>query len=166
MCVICTSFTWSAARAPRTVRARHGPRRSPGCPGPTDRGPQYLVLLRERPVAALQLTDLDGPINGDAGLHTVLDISLAQPLRQRHLMDPEVRRNTRQSHSLFTAPSDLCYVRTKLKGRAGHSNIQPVRRACISVVTDPCSGPSTLDCIEPQFSRLNATGQIAGWKSI
>src|SRR5690606_1629475 len=65
-------------------------------------------------------------LRGDAGLHAVLDIGGTQPLRDRHLMDPEVLGDLCQRHTGTTVPGDPHDVLTKLTGIGpGHSNILP-----------------------------------------
>src|SRR5690606_37616659 len=90
------------------------------------RPPQDLVLLLQQPNPTSSLTQLPCVLRGDAGLHAVLDIGGTQPLRDRHLMDPEVLGDLRQRHTGTTVPGDPHDVLTKLTGIGpGHSNILP-----------------------------------------
>src|SRR5690606_32729313 len=90
------------------------------------RPPQDLVLLLQQPNPTSSLTQLPSVLRGDAGLHAVLDIGGTQPLRDRHLMDPEVLGDLCQRHTGTTVPGDPHDVLTKLTGIGpGHSNILP-----------------------------------------
>src|SRR5690606_34364521 len=90
------------------------------------RPPQDLVLLLQQPNPTSSLTQLPCVLRGDAGLHAVLDIGGTQPLRDRHLMDPEVLGDLCQRHTGTTVPGDPHDVLTKLTGIGpGHSNILP-----------------------------------------
>src|SRR5690606_7231400 len=87
---------------------------------------QHLVLLLQQPVTALELTQLSRRIRGHTRLGAVLDISLTQPLLQRHLVNTEVRGDLRQSHTRLAVTRDPDDVLTELTGiRLGHNNILP-----------------------------------------
>lgn len=80
------------------------------------RASQDFVLLLEQSHTPFELAVLTGLIGADTGLHTVLDIGLAQPLRQRHLMDPEVGRDLHPGHAGTAATGDPDNILTELPG--------------------------------------------------
>jgi putative transposase len=94
------------------------------------RAAQDLILLLQQPIAALELAQLPHHIRGHAGLDAVLDISLTQPLLQRHRVDTEVFRDLLDRHARLAASRDPHDVLTELSGIGlGHSDILP---ACTS----------------------------------
>lgn len=77
-------------------------------------------------------------------LDALFDIGSAQPVTQRHLVDPEILRDLSQGHTRLTGSGDPNHVVAELLGvRLGHSNILPARPTgqANSDVSYPCSSP-------------------------
>jgi len=80
------------------------------------------------------------------GNTVVVDCGLAEPLRQRHRVDPEIRRDSLERDTVGPAPSDLHDVVAELLWEwLGHSNILPGLPSgqARSDVTPPRGSPTT-----------------------
>lgn len=108
------------------------------------RASQPLDFLLEAPVASPKLTQLGRLIGRDTGLDAVLDVGLAQPLRQRNRVNPEVGRDLLESLTGSTIPGDPDHVFLELLGiSASHVNILPARTLVLADLEVPyrCSRP-------------------------
>ena len=98
----------------------------------------------QQPIPATQLPQLSRLAGRLTRRDPVIDISLPQPLPQRHRMHPEIGGDLLDRHPVFTVAGDPNNVVTELLGiRPCHSDILPARPPgqAISGVTYPCSRP-------------------------
>jgi hypothetical protein len=104
---------------------------------------QHFVLLLEQTIPAPQFPQLVGFATTDSGLFPFVDICLPHPLRQRHRMDPEIRGDLIQPHSILAAAGDPDHIVTELLGVGlGHDDILPGSLSASQIdVTYPCSSP-------------------------
>src|SRR5690606_10306350 len=89
---------------------------------------EHLVLLLEEPDPLLELAVLGGLHRGHTGTVAGLDGGLAEPLRQRHRMDPEIGGDHLEGRAFGAVPGDSHDVVAELLGVGlGHLDILPGR---------------------------------------
>jgi hypothetical protein len=91
-----------------------------------------------------------GRARGDSGLHAVLDVGLTDPLRDRHLVSPDVLGDLGQRYTGTTVAGDPDDVFAELaRVGLGRSNIlpawQPVKRSQMSQIRS--SAPRTANAV-------------------
>src|SRR5699024_899494 len=110
---------------------------------------QDLVLLLQQPVPAAEVTQFRGVLTGLAGAVAVVDIGLADPFVERHLVDAEALRDLRESDAVLTGPGHSHDVFGELlgegRGHGAHPSWPPSGQAS-SDVYYPRGSPNPLNC--------------------
>ena len=87
------------------------------------RAAQDLVLLLQQSVPAAELAQLRGVFTGLPGTVAVIDVCLADPFAQRHLVDAEVLDDLSEGDARFTGTRDTHDVVTELlRAGLGHGD--------------------------------------------
>src|SRR5699024_12623182 len=109
---------------------------------------QDLVLQLQQPDLLARLTQLGRFLPGPAGAVAVVDVCLADPFVERHLVDAEVLRDLRDRDAVRTAPGHSHGVFAELlrvgSGHGAHPSRPPYGQAR-SDVTYPCGSPSRVN---------------------
>src|SRR5699024_2680219 len=105
---------------------------------------QDLVLLLEQPDLLAGLAQLGRFLPGLSGTVAVVDIGLADPFVERHLVDAEVLRDLRERDGVLTGPGHSHDILTELlrvgSGHGAHPSRPPYGQAR-SDVTYPRGSP-------------------------
>src|SRR5699024_5672263 len=106
-----------------------------------------LFPLLTPPDLLARLTQLRRLLTGLAGTVAVIDVGLADPFVERHLVDAEVLRDLRDGDAVLTGPGHSHDVFAELlgvgSGHGAHPSRPPSRQAR-SDVTHPCGSPHEL----------------------
>lgn len=105
-------------------------------PGKTCQEPSELPDLRRRSWllqqenTALELSCFGGVLAGRAGADSRLDVGLAEPIMERHLVDAEVLRDLRESDTVLTGPGHTHDIVAELLRIGGGHGAHPSMPPC------------------------------------
>src|SRR5699024_1549872 len=106
---------------------------------------QDLVLLLQQPVPAAELAQFRGVLTGLAGTVAVVDVCLADPFVERHLVDAEVLRDLRDRDAVLARPGHSHDVFAELlrvgSGHGAHPSRPPYGQARSDVTYSRGSPP-------------------------